>query len=242
MVLDTNRRGQIMRILVIDDTPINLMAAEQTLADHDLTLAATYNEAYNLLGERCASSDEVGAELKRRGIVHDDNPKLWYAERERIEVELQPPPPFDVVLCDLLMPVGHHQQGPEGQSYVELETPVGFALALMAVLQGAKYVAVVTNLNHHEHPAAEMLDRLGSSRLDDDRKDGFVKIRANGVPVGFVNNAPMTGVEGTTCHDCGGTGFRDYELWGHQKCDTCEGDGKFQGKDWGRVLEVLLEN
>ena len=162
-----------MKILVIDDTRTNLDAAKQTLAGHELTLAATYDEAYKLL----AKSDD----------------------------------PFDVVLCDLLMPAGREQQGTNGMKYIGQEMPVGWALALMAVLHGAKYTAVVTNLDHHQHPAAAMLDRLGSDGLDD-YKDDFVKIRANGVPIGFVNYAPMVDV-----------------------------DGK-EGKNWGRVLEVLLEN
>lgn len=219
-----------MKILVIDDTHMNLKAAKQTLEGHELTLAASYDEAYKLL--------------------------------EKPKGETQPP--FDVVLCDLLMPAGREQQGAKGEEYVGQEMPVGFALALMAVLQGAKYVAVVTNLNHHQHPAAAMLDRLGSDGLADDDKDGFVKIRANGVPIGFVNYAPMVGVDGTSCTECGGTGKQtERNCWickGSGKgysdtpCNNCNGSGretpecyscsggKVRGKNWGRVLQVLLEN
>ncbi|MEK7607170.1 MAG: hypothetical protein AAB444_03185 [Patescibacteria group bacterium] len=217
-----------MKILVIDDTRTNLDAAKQTLVGHELTLAASYDEAYKLL------------------------------EKPRGEVQ----PPFDVVLCDLLMPAGAVEQGTDGMKYVGQEMPVGLALALMAVLQGAKYVAVVTNLNHHQHPAAALLDRLGSDGLGD--TEGFVKIRANGVPIGFVNYAPMIGVDGTTCTACGGTGKQtERDCWickgsgkGYRdapcnnckgsgretpKCDSCSG-GNVRGKDWGRVLQVLLEN
>ncbi len=143
--------------------------------------------------------------------------------------------PFEVVLCDLLMPAGAEAQGAEGEKFIGQEMPVGFALALMAVLHGAKYVAVVTNQNHHQHPAAALLDRLGSDGLDDYKED-FVKIRANGVPIGFVNFAPMIGVDGTSCKECEGTGK-------HLKEDHCSCiSGMVRGKDWGRVLQVLLEN
>ena len=222
-------RRQTMKILVIDDTRTNLDAAKQTLAGHELTLAASYDEAYKLL--------------------------------EKPKGETQPP--FDVVLCDLLMPAGAVEQGTEGQKYIGQEMPVGFALAFMAVLQGAKYVAVVTNLNHHQHPAAALLDRLGSDGLDS-HADEFVKIRANGVPIGFVNYAPMIGVDGTSCTECGGTGKQTERScrickgsgkgYRDQPCSNCNGSGretprcyscsggKVQGKNWGRVLQCLLEN
>ena len=217
-----------MRILIIDDTRIHLDAARQTLTDHELTLASTYDEAYRLLEK--PKGETTG--------------------------------PFDVVLCDLLMPAGSVEQGTEGEKYIGHEMPVGFALALMAVLQGARYVAVVTNLNHHQHPAAALLDRLGSDGLD--RADKFVKIRANGVPLGFVNYAPMIVVDGTSCSECGGTGKQtEHNCWickgsgkvyqdapcnncngtGHETptCSSCS-EGKMRGKNWGRVLEVLLES
>lgn len=217
-----------MKILVIDDTHTNLDAAKQTLAGHELTLAASYDKAYEFL--------------------------------KKLDGDAQPP--YDVVLCDLLMPAGTVQQGPKGMKYVGQEMPVGFALALMAVLQGAKYVAVVTNLDHHQHPAAALLDRLGSDGLDG-HVDEFVKIWANGVPIGFVNFAPMIGVEGTTCPDCGGSGQQgENSCWlcegkgksahtgetcsscngnGRNRCHSCSG-GKMRGKDWGRVLQALLEH
>ena len=49
---------------------------------------------------------------------------------------------FDAVLTDLLMPASKMTMGPEGLKYVGQEVPAGFALSLLAVLNGAKYVAV----------------------------------------------------------------------------------------------------
>jgi len=59
---------------------------------------------------------------------------------------------FEVVLVDLLMPAWG-QGKLEGQ-----EMPVGIFLALLAAKNGAKYVAVFTDSNHHQHPASTCFD------------------------------------------------------------------------------------
>ncbi len=69
-------------------------------------------------------------------------------------------PYWDVVLCDLMMPASGSEQGSEGQKFVGQEMPVGWSLALSAAREGAKFVAVVTDTNHHDHPASAMLDNL----------------------------------------------------------------------------------
>lgn len=260
-----------MKILVIDDTQENLQIAKQVLEGHELTVASTYDEAYKLLKQPEASYEAVEAELVRRGFTKnpydkgttEEERKAHWEARERIAVELCPPPPFEAVLSDLLMPAGREQQGLTGAKYIGQEMPVGFALALMAVLQGARYVAVVTNMNHHDHPAAAMLDRLTSgSFCDDDQHPA--KITVNEVPVDFVNDAPMVGIEGTTCSDCSGSGKQtERACWlcrgsgknerdgsdchlckgsgsGTPTCYTCAGSGKVLGKDWGKVLARLL--
>jgi CheY-like chemotaxis protein len=99
---------------------------------------------------------------------------------------------WDVVLTDLLMPAGRDAQGGVGLQYVGQEMPVGFALALLAALRGAKYVAVVTATNHHNHPASAMLDRLGSSYWRDGMRPNFV---INGARAMFVHHTPVQ-VEG----------------------------------------------
>jgi len=235
-----------MKILVIDDTQANLETARQTLAGHELTLVSSYDEAYRLLQKPRAKFKAVDDELVRRGFtlplwkLPADQMKAADEEKRCIEDELRPPPPFDVVLCDLLMPAGEVEQGVMGRKYVGQEMPVGWALALMAVLQGAKFVMVVTNLNHHLHPAAAMLDRLQSVGYDDTK----VLIRVNGVPVDFMNDAPMITVEGTSCSDCDGSGKQAecYRDGTRKDCNTCCGTGKILGKDWGRVLARRLGN
>jgi len=65
---------------------------------------------------------------------------------------------FDVVLVDLLMPASKQAQGQKGAQFVGQEMPVGIFLALLAAKNGAKYVAVFTDSNHHDHPASACLD------------------------------------------------------------------------------------
>lgn len=65
---------------------------------------------------------------------------------------------FEVVLVDLLMPASERQQGPKGKVFLEQEMPVGIFLALLAAKNGAKYVAVLTDSDHHSHPASACFD------------------------------------------------------------------------------------
>jgi CheY-like chemotaxis protein len=65
---------------------------------------------------------------------------------------------FDVVLVDLLMPASNHKQGHEGAKFIGQEMPIGIFLALLAAQYGAKYVAVFSDTNHHDHPASACFD------------------------------------------------------------------------------------
>ncbi len=66
---------------------------------------------------------------------------------------------FDVVLVDLFMPAsGQAIAEPSGTALVGQEMPVGIFLALLAAKNGAKYVAVFTDSDHHSHPASACFD------------------------------------------------------------------------------------
>lgn len=67
---------------------------------------------------------------------------------------------FDAALLDLLMPAEEFQLGGEGLKLFGHETPVGFALALIAAQAGIPKVAVVTDMNHHHHPMSAAIDWL----------------------------------------------------------------------------------
>lgn len=216
-----------MKILVIDDSPLHHASARQTLGGHEVTIASTYDEAHRLLNG------------VTEGFTHESGQS------------------FEAVLSDLLMPASEMTMGPEGEKYVGQEMPVGFALSLMAALNGAKYVAVVTDTNHHDHPASAMLDAFASRCPHEHgtvgRPPRFV---INEAKVGYYHS-PMTFVEGTTCPDCNGTGSKKAcycveRNAGSPKpdCDTCKGtgsmcwtcrnSGKQWGKDWGKVLHHLV--
>ena len=250
-----------MRILVIDDSQLHQTSARQTLGGHDVTIVGTYDEAHELLQEPRASYKAVDAELKRRGFKNpydQDATKeekiAARTEQKRLKQELCPPPSFDTVLSDLLMPASEMTMGPDGLKYVGQEMPVGFALSLMAALHGAKYVAVVTDTNHHDHPASAMLDPF-ASRTHGHLAANPPRFVINGAKVGYYHS-PMTSVEGTTCPDFNGTGSKEVchcveHNAGSPKpdCDTCKGtgrkcwtcheSGKQWGKDWGSVIAHL---
>ncbi len=228
-----------MRILVIDDTPLHQESARQTLGGHDVTIVGTYDEAEKLLKIPNAPEDAVYEELKNRGFKvpwHKDTTEeeavAARAEYAVIKDELRPLP-FDAVLTDLLMPAGERDMAGEGLKFVGQEMPVGFALSLMAVVHGAKFVAVATDAGHHDHPASAMFDNFGSRCPNEDgmyaRTTSFVM---NGAEVRYYHS-PMMFVDGTTCTHCDGTSSK--EKW----CHPCRSTGKQSGKDWGSVIAHL---
>ena len=89
-----------------------------------------------------------------------------YAEGERC-LESETP---DVVLTDLLVPPVVMHNGTErdfGEKFPDekfSEMPLGTIFALLALKKGIKMVAVVTDANHHKHPASAALDSFRASR------------------------------------------------------------------------------
>lgn len=147
-----------MRILVIDDSVSNQAAAKAQLSGHEVTVVGSYDEGRDLL----ATEDEDG--IPREG-KHD----------------------FEVVLVDLLMPASRHRQGNEGSRFVGQEMPVGIFLALLAAKTGAKYVAVLTDSDHHSHPASACLDVFNS------REDTPSPLTVGGAKVLLSNNRQWVG-------------------------------------------------
>lgn len=228
---------RVMKILVIDDTQVHLDAAKQTLVGHDVTYCETHEEAVDLLSVRY---DKEGTKklLVSQGFpesyhsVNRNDEKAWRAwwkAHDQAEADSKIPY-WDVVLTDLLMPAGSMAQGDEGQKFVGQEMAIGWALALRAARTGAKYVAVVTDTNHHHHPASAMLDAFNRH---------FFTI--DGARVLMTNYVNLVGIAGTDslCGECGGTGKR-----GQYSCHRCDIPGRVfakKGKDWGSILEQLLK-
>lgn len=210
-----------MKILVIDDTKKHLDAALQTLVGHDVTICSSHDKASELLYRKTDYDlyHRLYDEYKAAG---DPDART----KARAESML---PYWDVVLCDLLMPAGSNAQGGVGLQYVGQEMPVGWSLALTAAQSGAKFVAVVTDMNHHHHPASAMLDSFNRHFFNID-----------GAKVLMTNYVDMVGITGTecTCDKCNGSG-KD----GDYKCYRCDGTGTdfaVKGKDWSEILQQLL--
>jgi len=118
-----------MNILIVDDNPTHRESASEQFvgSGHDITVAATYEEAEALFRP-------VAGKFRTA---------------------------FDAVLVDLMLP------GPKGaarrETGVGVEMPIGVILALIALQQEVKYIGVLTDTNHHDHPASSCLDFFGRS-------------------------------------------------------------------------------
>ncbi len=98
----------------------------------------------------------LNAATTQLGAEHSLTVAQSYDEGKRLL--LAEPFGFEAVLCDLLMPASGEQQGRDGMRYVGQEMPVGIFLALFAAQRGAKYVAILTDSDHHGHPSSACLD------------------------------------------------------------------------------------
>ena len=240
-----------MKILVIDDNPLHQRSAVQTLgSDHELTVVSGHDEALKYLSPYYKDnfSDEVERLLRDRGLPSDSmdaqkvfdpktDPKGWQSWKEakkQAELDVYH---WDAVLSDLLMPAGRSKQGDVGKQYVGTEMPVGWALAIQAALNGAKYVAVATDMNHHDHPASAMLDgMIGSFNLHQARAL-------------FINHVLMIGLKDTATGECSECSEGVYTANKGSKhewtrvCNYCGGHGlecTESGKHWGKVLEEVM--
>ena len=145
--------NKILNILVVDDTEQHRQAAAEQLRDkYQLHLASNYDEALKaLLGMPPA---------ERVGDAYD-----FLRAKERLLTaapEEAAPPPFDVVLTDLLLPASRQMMGDEAiRTFSGLELAYGFPIALLALQRAVPYVAINTDANHHAHPMAFALETLG---------------------------------------------------------------------------------
>jgi hypothetical protein len=71
---------------------------------------------------------------------------------------------WDVVLLDLMLPASMCGAGGSGEKMEGQEMPIGTILAFLALKNGCKNVAIVTDLNHHKHPASAAFDWFGGKK------------------------------------------------------------------------------
>lgn len=72
--------------------------------------------------------------------------------------ELAKQQPFDFALIDLLMPAEPNTLGTEGMKYLGEQDGFGFPLAIELAHLNIGAIAVVTDMNHHNHPMAAVVD------------------------------------------------------------------------------------
>jgi len=138
-----------MRILVIDDNQTHLDAAVAQLGDeHEVVVASSYDKGRDQL------APEVDYTKVRE--LCDGGMSMAEAKKAAATPEIS----FDVVLCDLLMPASRHQQGPDGARFVGQEMPIGIFLAILAAKNGVGHVGLLTDSDHHSHPASACLDAI----------------------------------------------------------------------------------
>ncbi len=223
--------------------------AEITLRGHDLTVVGTYDEAQKALEARVDHKKRkklLPMLLKKAGLTEDfyrNSEDANAADKQKYEQVLEVAcdlatnyPDFDVVMTDLLVPAPAQQMGVKGSEYIGKQMPLGTIIALLALANGVKYVAVVTDESHHHHPASAAFDcfRNGKARnrniLCTNHIGSYVytdTLTGKVVPWEFLNTPE---------------GKQTYKRPEGRSLDECEGITLIEGKNWGEILEALLES
>lgn len=256
-----------MKILVVEDKEMHRRSAEETLAGHEVTIVESFDEAIKLMDRRIDKENvqrlliEMGFPTRPDSKDKDRWDAYWRANDEA-EAKSVVSFPFEVVLTDMMMPMSRETLAPGIFSPGE-QVPYGFVIALRAALRGAKFVAMVTDTNHHEGAMSAAMDHLGHAYYHNGFKPNFV---VNGAKVMFVHTPFLHEVLGKkacnmcggsgSCRLCKGTGQRNDQyaqgecngcLEDVGKCRTCKGGGQVDDvrqdrKDWGQVLKDLISD
>lgn len=260
-----------MRILVVEDKESHRKSAEETLVEHNVTIVKSYDEAVDLM-ERKIDGEKYKRLLAEAGFLTQPNYEkegqerwdaYWKARNEAEERSVIPFP-FDVVLTDMMMPMSKRTLA-SGVFNPTEQVPYGFVIALKATLVGAKFVAMVTDTNHHKSAMSAAIDHFGPSYYNERAKPNFT---INGAKVMFVHTPFVQKItkgvpcdrckETGVCSNCNGTGLNNDPKWQPRechscshtdavgKCTQCKGTGRYDRtdtldtKDWGRVLADLI--
>lgn len=225
-----------MKILVIEDSELHRMSAAQSLANHEVTIVKSYDEAMELMDEKIdkAKRDRLLVEAGFKSQPESSKDEKWRAywdARKKASSESAIPFDFEVVLTDMMLPMSEDTLAP-GVWRRDEQVPYGFVIALRATTRGAKYVAMLTDTNHHQSAMSASLDKLGGTSY---YKAGFrPNFEINGAKAMFVHS-PFRRVDNTTCDKCHGEK-------GSKGCYKCDASGKAAGKDWGQVLKDLTQD
>ena len=163
-----------MKILVIDDKKENRVAAREKFAEHEITTIGSYDKAIRLINREVDPYDVYMA-LGRHwnGIGINCDSAFMFKEKE-----LKPKFDFDIVLVDLMMPASDYSMGDNREHSRRESMPYGFPLMIKIAMKHSKRVkaiAIVSDVNHHNHAMSATLDDLGGN------------ISMNGVCCMFIN-------------------------------------------------------
>lgn len=257
-----------MKILVVEDKQMHRDAALETLAGHDVTVVRGFDEAMKLL--QPWTTDEATVD---RLLVEAGFPEAPGRGSERIDAYMTAKKAayaqarvgfsFDAVLTDMMMPMSRDKLAP-GIFRSQEQVAYGFIIALRAAQCGAKFVAMLTDTNHHQGAMSAALDHLSGPSYQ-----GCWPLQIDGAKVVFVHAPFIKEVVGKkdctwckasgVCSTCGGTKqATDWEkktrsCWSCSVtdqpptgvCRYCEGtrqedDVRHERKDWGQVLKDLI--
>lgn len=233
-----------MKILVLDDSFVNRKSARATLKDHDLVVVGTFDEAMDQLDPYWHECQIRKKLLIEHGFDEDDAPYLANLKNDedrkslcqRLHEEAKQQAsilPFDAVLLDLLIPASSRTMGEIGEQYIGKKSEGGNTLALRAIALGIRYVAVVTDMNHHNHPASAAFDRFPNCKRPDlsifcTNDPEFILMDC--ITWELVTRDFLNSPEGKVKYPENGCDANWNTTW-----EDIE-----YGKDWGWVLEKLM--
>lgn len=157
---------KVMKILIVEDKQIHRDSAVTTLKGNTLTIVGSYGEGmkalkrntdYQLYEKLCLDSRH--GQRPNSGSVEQKS--AWDKQDRELVERATTYPDFDAVLVDMMMPMDRDTLAPGVFNHNE-QVPYGFVLALRACQAGAKFVAMVTDTNHHKGALSAALDNLGS--------------------------------------------------------------------------------
>ena len=231
-----------LKVLVFDDTEIHRKSALLLLSeDYELTVVGTYDEAQEALVPVTDydKAEEILPELLEVAGLKRDLDPLWAPKDHQVKYKALKAksyvlattyPNFDIVLTDLLVPASQQAMVGDGLKFVGHEMSLGTTIALLALCGGVKKVAVVTDMNHHNHPGSAAFDCFSGCKAE-----GIKIICTNSVGLIKIDEATGKLVEQAFLDTDEGRAKYPYpegKNYGHRK-------GLSYGKDWKDVLLQL---
>lgn len=135
-----------LNILVIEDNEAHAEAAREQLTEHEVRVVKSFPAALRVLGS--------------------------YQQTAIGEKECEYQTVFDVVLTDMELPIMRTPSFSSVPSDQEL-APFGLIIALRAAQVGVKYVAMVTDTNHHQTAMSNAIDMIAPAYFPGDSRSAL---------------------------------------------------------------------